>query len=250
MSEPTLTENIKSRALLLGADLVGIADLNRLQGIPTIPDNLLTGFTRAVVVAIAISPEIFAQIAGEPTPLYSHHYLQVNQMLDTLTFSLQQTLIQSGHRALALPASQVLDTQNWMGHISSKAVAMAAGLGWQGRSLLLITPQFGPRVRIAVILTNAPLMAEQPIPNRCGKCQKCKEACPAGAIRGASWEYHPETREAALDFAKCVDKLTKDFAPRPLIGKPICGVCIKVCPWSSRQGGNTLEHPSGEETIS
>lgn len=71
-----------------------------------------------------------------------------------------------------------------------------------------------------------------PIPNRCGKCRNCLEACPSGAIKAASWEDHPENREVALDFAKCVDKLTKDFAQRPLIGKPICGVCIKVCPWS------------------
>lgn len=249
MSENTLTETVKRKALQLGADLAGIADLERLRGIPTIPDNLLCGFTRAVVVAIAISPAVFGQIEGGPTPLYAHHYLQANQMLDNIAFNLQQLLLGSGHKALALPASQVLDTENWTGHISSKAVAMAAGLGWQGRSLLLITPQFGPRVRIAVILTDAPLVADQPIPNRCGKCRNCVEACPAGAIRGASWEYHPESREVALDFTKCVDKLTKDFAQRPLIGKPICGVCIKVCPWSGRQGGSDRDHTPGQEAI-
>ncbi len=232
MSERTFTTMLKDKAIHYGADLVGVADLANLRGIPTIPVNLLDGFSHAVVVALAISPAIFEQIEQEPTPLYTQQYLLVNQMLDELTFRLQQLLLQGGHKALALPASQVLDTENWQAHISTKAVAKAAGLGWQGKSLLLITPQYGPRVRLAVVLTNAPLQADQELTNKCGACTNCATACPVGAIKGAVWESHPATREEALDFEKCVSKLTKDFATRPLIGKPVCGICIRACPWS------------------
>lgn len=225
------TQDLKQQAIELGADLVGIADLQRVEGLPTIPSELMMPFTHAVVIAVAVSADVFAQIKQEPTPLYLHHYLAANTLLDDINLRLQRKLIQEGYRALAIPASQTVDKVNWRGHISHKAMAKAAGLGWQGKSLLLVTPKFGPRVRLATLLTNAPLEADPLLPNRCGKCHKCHDACPAGAIKGASWADHPETREEALHFSRCLAKVNEDFAKRPEIGKPICGVCISVCPW-------------------
>lgn len=222
---------IKQKALELGADLVGIADLRRVSEIPTEPKGLLEPYINAVVIAVAVSSDVFEQISNEPTPLYVHHYQATNILLDNINLRLQKEVIYEGFRALAIPASQTVDKVNWMGHISHKAMAKAAGLGWQGKSLLLVTPKYGPRVRLATLLTNAPLEPDELLPNRCGKCKKCQEACPVGAIKGAKWEDHPQTREEALHFTRCVEKVTEDFAKRPEIGKPICGVCISVCPW-------------------
>lgn len=223
--------NIKQKAIELGADLVGIADLRRVSGIPTVPKELLEPYTNAVVIAVAISPDVFEQIRNEPTPLYVHHYQAANILLDNINLRLQKEILHEGFRALAIPASQIVDKVNWMGHISHKAIAKAAGLGWQGKSLLLVTPKYGPRVRLATLLTNAPLVSDPLESNQCGTCCKCQEACPAAAIKGVSWEDHPQTREEALHFTRCVEKLTEDFAKRPEIGKNICGVCISVCPW-------------------
>ncbi|OLN29085.1 4Fe-4S double cluster binding domain-containing protein [Desulfosporosinus metallidurans] len=222
---------IKQKAIELGADLVGITDLRRVEGIPTLPQGLLEPYTHAVVIAVAITPDVFEQIRTEPTPLYLHHYLATNTLLDNINLCLQRQIMNEGFHALAIPASQIVDKVNWMGHISHKAMAKAAGLGWQGKSLLLVTPKYGPRVRLATLLTNAPFEPDPLLPNRCGICQECQEACPAAAIKGASWEDHPQTREEALHFTRCVEKVNEDFAKRPEIGKPICGVCISVCPW-------------------
>lgn len=229
------TLEIKQKAIELGADLVGIADLRRVKGIPTEPKELLEPYTHAVVIAVAISPGVFEQIKSEPTPLYVHHYQVVNSMLDSINFQLQREILREGYRALAIPASQTIDRVNWLGHISHKAIAKAAGLGWQGKSLLLITPQYGPRVRLTTLLTDAPLEPDEVQSNRCGTCRKCQEACPAAAIKGISWEDHPQTREDALYFGRCVEKVTEDFAKRPEIGKAICGVCISVCPWGKKR---------------
>lgn len=228
------TTEIKAYATQLGADLVGIADLERVDGIETIPDNLLDTFTRAVVIAHQLSPEVFAQIDDEPTQLYSHQYVAVNQLLDHINLLLQSKILSMGYKALALPASQTLDRDRWVGHISTKAVAKAAGLGWQGKSLLLVTPQYGPRVRIACVLTNAPLNPDPILPNRCGNCTCCKEACPAQAIYGASWDDRPQKREDAIDLGKCVERL-KTVAKKQGREAYICGVCIKVCPWSKQK---------------
>ncbi|KLU63436.1 epoxyqueuosine reductase [Peptococcaceae bacterium CEB3] len=226
---------IKRKAVELGVDLVGIADLRRVNGIPTEPKELLEPFTNAVVIAVAISPEVFEQIKDAPTPLYVHHYQIANNLLDSINLQLQREILREGFRALAIPASVTVDKVNWMGHISHKAMAKAAGLGWQGKSLLLVTPKYGPRVRLATLLTNAPLDPDPLQPNRCGKCNKCQLACPAAAIKGVSWDDHPQSREEALHFSRCVEKLTNDFAKRPEIGKNICGVCISVCPWGKRR---------------
>lgn len=83
-------------------------------------------------------------------------------------------------------------------------------------------------------MTNAPLDPDPLQANRCGTCNKCQEACPAAAIKCVSWDDHPNLREEALHFTRCVEKLTNDFAKRPEIGKNICGVCISVCPWGKR----------------
>lgn len=222
---------VKEQALTLGASIVGIADLKLVDGISTIPENLLDSYSRAIVIAVPISSDVFELIQNEPTPLYAHHYSVTNSLLDTITLKLQNTLLAQGFKGLAIPASQIIDHDNWMGQISHKALARAAGIGWIGKNLLLITPKYGPRVRLTAVLTNAPLDTDSPLPNRCGKCHKCQDACPVTAIKGNSWEEYPQTREDALHFSKCVEKLTLDFAKLPNIQKPICGLCIKVCPW-------------------
>ncbi len=227
-----LTADVKDYARAQGADLVGVADLDRVRGIRTIPADLLNPYTRAVVVGVAISYDVFEPIEDSPTALYSRHYNTANNILDDISFRLQSKLSAQGYRALALPASMVVDKENWWPNLPAKAVARAAGLGWIGKNMLLINPRLGGRVRYAVILTAAPLEADQPIPFRCGNCTKCVEACPAQAIKGASWEEYPADRDTALYFDRCVTKLKEDFAARPEIGFPICGVCIKVCPWS------------------
>ena len=227
-----LTVDLKEYAIQLGAELVGIADLEVVKGIKTIPINLLENYTRAVVIAFQISPDIFEHIENEPTPLYAQQYNAVNQLLDQVNLRLQSKLLRQGYRALAVPASQTIDRENHMAQISSKALAIAAGIGWQGKSLLLVTPEYGPRVRIACLLTNAPLKPDQVIANRCGRCMKCKEACPGEAIYGTAWPERLRQREEAIDLSKCVGWVTQ-MAKRPGIGANICGICIKSWPWGT-----------------
>ena len=86
-------------------------------------------------------------------------------------------------------------------------------------------------MRLVTVLTDLELQADAPLKNRCGTCTCCTEACVAGAIRNVSTEFHYASREEALDFQKCATKLTTEFMQMPGIEKPICGICIKVCPW-------------------
>ncbi len=228
------TKQVKARILDWGADLVGVADAEPLKELKVNPSDLLHGITRAVSIAVQLPVSVFEAISDRPTPAYSAAYLDANRMLDELASRASAAFQKEGFYSLPVPASQLLDRENWDGAISHKAVARMAGLGWQGKNLLLITPQYGSRVRLATVLTEAPLTADAPVKNRCGKCMLCRDSCPAEAIRGVNTVDHYKDRNEALHFSRCVEKLTNEYAKLPGIGASICGICIKVCPFGRR----------------
>ena len=227
--------SLKKKARTYGATLVGVADLARLAGIATEPADLLAPFTRAVSLAVRVSDPIMDAIVDRPTPLYAQHYQKVNALLDDAAVRVGLDIQEAGGRALPLPASQTLDQTRWTSYLSHKAVAVAAGIGWQGKSLLVVTPKFGPRVRLVTVLTDLDLTPDAPLKNRCGACTACQEACPAQAIKGVHTDSHYESRDEALHFARCAAKVSQEFARIPMVGHPICGVCIAVCPWGRQK---------------
>lgn len=231
-ADEAYTESVKKRVREWGADLVGVADAAPLRELPISPDNLLDSFTRAVSIAVGLPKAIFRQIVDRPTAIYAHAYKTANALLDDIAFRTASFLEREGFSALAIPASQVLDRERWLGAISHKAVAKMSGIGWQGKSLLLVTPEFGPRVRLVTVLTNAPLAVDAPLKNRCGACEQCKKACPAGAIKGTVEMGRYESRDAAVDISRCSEKLVHDFSKLPEVSATICGFCIKACPFS------------------
>lgn len=89
-----------------------------------------------------------------------------------------------------------------LGLFSHKLAAHLAGLGWIGKSCLPVTPEAGPRVRWASVLTDAPLAAGEQLEERCGECEACVEVCPAGAFSGRSF-FSDEPRAARFDAFKC-----------------------------------------------
>ena len=156
------------------------------------------------------------------------------QLLDRVALEVARFCASKGFRALPIPASLTVDEERQLGHISHKAVAVLAGLGWMGKSTLVITPDRGPRVRFATVLTDAPLPAGEPMECQCGPCRACVEACPVGAIRDVRFRLRPARREDALDVQACLSFLEK-FAGDPRIGELICGICVKACPYGARR---------------
>lgn len=178
-----------------------------------------------ISMGFRLSDEIIDGIIDEPTLIYKHHYSTVNHLLDQVAVQIAGLIQEKNFKAVAIPSSQIVgypsDRKMWkeqIGHLPHKAIAYYGGLGWIGRSNLLVNPKFGARVRYVTVLTDLLLEPDKPIEGNCGDCYKCLEVCPAGAI----------TKEG-YDRDKCLAKL-KEFAKKPGIGQFICGVCVKACP--------------------
>ena len=220
---------LKNWLISQGAAAAGVADLEELAGYPTLPENLLSGYRRGISMGIPIPKGALADVHTGPNRLYLHAYETVNRLLDDLAMQTANRIEANGGRALAIPASQTLDRNANRGSLSHKAVARLAGLGWIGKNILLVNPRFGPRLRFATVLTDLDLEADAPIGRDCGGCTRCRDACPAGAIKGVIAKPYPETREECVDLEACSARL-KEFASE--LGKDICGVCIRVCPFA------------------
>lgn len=229
------TNKLKREILALGADLVGVADIKPFSRARLTPSNLLDSYCRAISIGVRLPTAVFEEIIDRPTPLYASVYRTANCLLDQIAFRTAGILQGYGFYSLPIPASQVLDKKNWYGAISHKAVGRMAGLGWQGKSLLLVNPQYGPRIRLVTVLTDALLNIDGPIKNRCGKCMRCRDACPVGAIKGIGTKQHYRNRSEAIYLGRCAEKLAGEFSKLPNVGSPICGICIKVCPFGRKK---------------
>jgi len=225
-----LWSDVRKLALELGAAKVGVADLALYRDDYGYASKLLRKFRRAISVAWRLSdPIIDAITPDDPTEAYVHHYRAVNQALDYTALRIASLLQRRGYRAMPIPASQSLGEERLYGAISHKAVAALAGLGWIGKSMLLVTEEWGPRVRLVTVLTDCPLEPGEPLECRCGSCRACVEACPAGAVRDVSFKLYPPPLYECFDARACSRRL-KEIERNPRYGEEVCGVCVKVCP--------------------
>ena len=227
----SLRVELERKALGLGADLFGVADLAAAQWfICRQGGGYLKQFPRAVSIGIRLMDAIVGglQRHEDPATIFTYRalYNSVNSRLDHIALLLAKGIQEEGFLAFPVPASQTIDSQKLIGVISHKLAARLAGLGWIGKSCLLITPEYGPRVRFATILTDAPLDAGSPVDERCGECRECVDTCPVGAFTGV--EFDPsQPREARFNARLCREYGTKR---EERLGEGLCGLCVYVCP--------------------
>jgi len=223
-AERDYREELVKLAVKHGADLVGVADLQKLEGIFTFPPDLLTNWKYGVSIAVSLDKY---ELYGDSTEdIYAF------PLLTRVASRVRGFIEQADFKARAIAADERIEEKpplRWKGEISHKAVAKAAGLGWIGKSLLLVTPEFGPRVCLTTVLTDMPLATGSPVGNACGKCTRCIVACPAEALREKIFEDHPESLEEVLDVDSCDTRVEN----RPK-GVDLCFECALACPKGRR----------------
>jgi epoxyqueuosine reductase QueG len=227
-------------AISLGADLYGIADLRPHEAAMVKQGGeFVSGYPFAVSVGIRLLDTIVDQIPNRSqravrVSYRSHTYDVVNGRLDQISSLLAGRLQKEEYRSMPVPASERIDDERICAMFSHKMAAHLAGLGWIGKSCLLITPQYGPRVRWTTVLTDYPFSkAGTPMDPRCGSCEDCVKACPTSAFTGRMFDQE-EPREARFEARKC-DQYFRDMEKQML--KPVCGMCVYICP----HGRNTTK---------
>ena len=122
------------------------------------------------------------------------------------------------------------------GPIVERSLATAAGLGWTGKNTCLIHPKLGSFGFLAVLLTSLDLGPEEKtaelVPDRCGTCRRCLDACPTGAL----------IAPYKMDATKCIAYLTIEhkgtIEPELMrgMGRQVfgCDICQDVCPWNRK----------------
>lgn len=230
--EESLKIELEKTAKGLGADLFGVANLTIAQDfICKQGGEHLRKFSRAISIGIRLLDAIVEELYNHEDPkvifTYKALYNTVNSRLDHITLLLAKRIQEKGHQAYPIPASQTIDSKKLIGTISHKLAANLSSLGWIGKSCLLITPEYGPRVRFATILTDTPVKAGSPIDNKCYDCTKCVDICPVKAFTGA--RFNPsEPREARFKAHLCRNYSEKR---REKLGEGICGLCVYICPY-------------------
>jgi epoxyqueuosine reductase len=132
----------------------------------------------------------------------------------------------------AFTARSFVDT----GPVVERALATAAGLGWTGKNTCLIHPKLGSFGFLSVLLTSLKVENEKAppaiLPDRCGSCRRCLDACPTGAL----------IAPYQMDAAKCISYLTiehRGAITQELMnsmGRQVfgCDICQDVCPWNRK----------------
>jgi epoxyqueuosine reductase len=243
-----LTESVKSRALELGFDRVAIgpasppdhgpafkrwleagyagtmAYLERRLSERLEPASVLAGARSVVCVALNY-------FQGDPAPDPSWtpvaRYAWGRDYHDVMTPRLE-ALGQYLSKAAGAQSRAYVDT----GPVLERDLAARAGLGWTGKNTMLLHPDLGSWFLIGVLLTTAELGFDEPLPDRCGSCRACLDACPTGAF----------VAPYVLDARRCISYLTIEHRGdiEPALEAALgpwqfgCDVCQEVCPWNRK----------------
>lgn len=236
-----LTERVVDAARAAGAAGVGIAPARPFQkALATLESHLRSGMSGPLgftysdpvrstdvrlsapwaksIVTCGVSYVADAPGPAETGPVIARFATADNyQPVTMATDAVTSVLVEMGARAKTF-----IDDS----HLVDRAAAVAAGVGWIGRSTMVLAPGHGPWMLLGSVVTDADLTHSSPMRRDCGTCTACVPACPTGAIT-----------PVGLDARRCLSTWlqTPGSIPhwvRPVLGRRVygCDDCLTSCP--------------------
>ena len=222
---------VKNIAKLFGADLAAITDFDirwiytsrvDTRDFSSVPNDLPDGLTSTIVLGHAMDYQLVrtypSALAGAATGReYSHEAAIVMQVAAYIRNLGYEAVASMNDTALVIP------------------FAIKAGLGEYARNQLVITPEYGPRVRFSKIFTNMPLAHDRPrrlgVREVCDQCTRCASACPVKALPFGAPSDQPVNRSSIKGVRKWTSDAEKCFGYWAKLASD-CAICLRVCPFN------------------
>jgi epoxyqueuosine reductase len=270
-SDRDLSQQVKSLALALGADLVGICParstpesreldawlargyagkmdyLARSVEKRQDPEKLFAGAESMIVVGLSYDSVAEPRASGTETDVEPDNargtvatYAVGDDYHEVLGDRLRA--LAAGLEALIgspVKSRAYVDT----GPVIERVAAAYAGIGWVGKNTCLINPDLGSFLFLGVLVTDLKLESDEQIEDLCGSCTACLDACPTDAL----------VAPRLMDATRCISYTTiEDPGPIPEALRSAhanlvygCDICQDVCPWNTRRARLWPEDPLG-----
>lgn len=233
-----MSARVKEVAKIYGADLVGITKLDQrwvysdwFERATQKSGKLVINKKYAVVMAIEMKGELITHSPGlESSAEVALAYSRMAELASSLAAYI---------RGLGYPAIPC-------GNDTTQSIPLAidAGLGELGRNGLMLTPEFGSRVRLCKVLTDIPLVPDKPIDfglqKFCETCHACAQACPVGAIRDGDRTTEITSISNRVGLNRWPVNV-EDCYIFWRMNRSDCANCIAACPWSLKSPRDWLE---------
>lgn len=226
------SKSIKKVAIDAGADMAGIASAERFEKYS--PDKRPHALLPEVRSVIVLGVRVLQDTVKQNLLLSALHHITLNMYHNQISYDIGRLLDDHGYRVVVIPhrignldpdlrkSGDYMNIYPKLFGISTRHAAVEAGLGVLGKSRLLITPRFGPRQRIAAVITDAELKPDKKIMEKEAEklcppiCQACINACPGKALstQGIAWE-------------KCNEVIKPQNS---MYGYSACCECMIACP--------------------
>ena len=228
-----LTEDLGDYARLLELDFIGFCSAESFDEAPE--DRRPRVYLEDARSIISIGYKLnYAPIQNLPASrsayMLEHDY--ANRHLDETSQKIARFLEERGFDAIGFDSGAGFyheagkTPERFAGDFSHKHAAVACGLGKFGLNNLVLSPRWGPRIRLATVITNAKLGYDRPLEkNTCltPECEECVKICPVHALDGWKGRYDPG-KGWVIDKRKCYDYIFTTLKGQR------CGLCIKACP--------------------
>jgi epoxyqueuosine reductase len=225
-----LKQRLLTKCRDMDIPLVGIADVRRWEEPPFqpwmpkefFPQSIVPGARSVVVIGLPVQLPV---LETSPSIYYRELYNVLNSLLDQYSYRIAEFLNKEGFPSVFVPRDgygsiEVL-LEKPLAFFSHRHAAYCAGLGTFGVNNMILTPEYGPRVRFGSVITAAPLPAD-PVreDNLCIRCMRCVRMCPSSALSNLDYPDGLTDKFACAAWSASLHK--RYISP--------CGICIKVCP--------------------